>query len=203
MIVSTKAGTITSFRCSWSKSLDFSALFCCFSWSFLYRISFKFIFPPDLLFLCQGRSRYQRCNRPLDLHDQDPKISLLLLGLDFRQGPNSLQNASFYKKLKSKRNEKTPNKSTKIHKVKKTKLKTKQRAALNVWIPSSCLLFYQVNFQIATVSLGCKIVKGNKLERKLGEGIEISFAFGRHFFLECYGDVTVFSREIKNGNWKW
>ena len=42
-----------------------------------------------LLFLCQDRSRYQRRNR-LDRHDQDPKISLLLLGLGFRQGPNSL-----------------------------------------------------------------------------------------------------------------
>ena len=46
----------------------------------------------------------------LDLHDQDPKISVLLSSLGLRQSSNSLQNVLFYKKLHSNKNDKPPNK---------------------------------------------------------------------------------------------
>lgn len=65
----------------------------------------------DLLFHHQNRSCYQRRSH-LDLYDQNLKISLLLSGLSLLLGPNSLQNASFYKKSHS-NNEKPPNKAQK------------------------------------------------------------------------------------------
>ena len=100
---------------SLSKSSDVSVLFSCFSRRF---------FPQDVFQICRfmisfstvktialSKLSYQR-RRRLDLHDQNPKISLLLSGLGLRKS-NFLQNASFYKQsiaIRSK-NRQTKNKN--------------------------------------------------------------------------------------------
>ena len=166
---------------SWSKSTDVTDFFCCF-WSFLLEIvRFMFSFPH------QDRPHYQRRHR-LDLHHQNSKISFILSGLGLRQGPNFIQNASFYKKLQSNKNENAPNKAQKS-----TALTNQTDLTKKIQIGRICInAIFKLYFTLLTFSLPISRLEKRTIERKI---INISLPLWSPF-LGCY-QGSVFPREIK------
>lgn len=159
-----------------SRSSDFSALCCCFSCSFLCRISLKFVFFWSSFSL----------SRPLTLWTWQLPGSSWPRSKDFHAfvGPWPLArsefstNTSFNKKLHSNKNEN--------HQQKAQKYTKSTNQPNNVQGSSICMnAIFRLSITLLTwapVSLGCKIGKGIKIERKMREGIEISLRLWPPFF---------------------